>query len=530
MFCYPYLFHLHLSIQGFIFSDGELFDLDMDHDIRDHNIDQNDGNNEKKNQDFRTNMKKAFTYLHDTIANEVLKAIAKDMCIDENWFQTNLGPTKNSSQWHVKRYVHSSFYENNDLQHKKQNKYSNLNVNTELEREILPMHTDPSLISIVIHDCPGIQPGGLGLQYLSPITDSNNSENSKITKTKKTWKNVPAHGHNVATIFIGSVLSLLTGGMYPAACHRVIEEIDKSQKITKERMAVTLFVRPYGKSMLQVPPSPKLLVKHENGDTSKIEYRVKVKQMTFDAWNAKVARNYMKKKNKNTNNEDKPMNEKSSSSSMRDFEYFRDEHTELSIITASPPLTGREKYLGGELGNNNIIYTIPGHAKRVLAIDPISRTIKPVGPEICGEFKWLRAVKIPSTGVIYGIPCHANCILKIIPEKAHVSTFGSEIIGKETNQLWKWHGGVLSPDDGCKFLYKQIYISVYQWLHIQGTKTSKIFILILLLLGIYCIPQFAEKVLKIDPNNNDEVSLIGPRLSGRNKWYGGLLGKSDGAM
>ena len=48
--------------------------------------------------------------------------------------------------------------------------------------------------------------------------------------------------------------------------------------------------------------------------------------------------------------------------------------------------------------------------------------------------------------------------------------------------------------------------------------------------GVYCIPQFAEQVLKIDPNNNDSLSLIGPRLPGRNKWYGGLLGRSDGAM
>jgi len=50
------------------------------------------------------------------------------------------------------------------------------------------------------------------------------------------------------------------------------------------------------------------------------------------------------------------------------------------------------------------------------------------------------------------------------------------------------------------------------------------------LTGIYCIPQFAERVLKIDPSKDDEVSLIGPKWKGRNKWYGGLLGSSDGAM
>ena len=35
---------------------------------------------------------------------------------------------------------------------------------------------------------------------------------------------------------------------------------------------------------------------------------------------------------------------------------------------------------------------------------------------------------------------------------------------------------------------------------------------------IYCIPQSATRVLRIDPKT-DECELIGPELPGRCKWY-----------
>jgi hypothetical protein len=48
-----------------------------------------------------------------------------------------------------------------------------------------------------------------------------------------------------------------------------------------------LFVRPAGTALLQIPPSPKL-----EGISLK-------RQITFDTWNARVARNYQKDKQKN---------------------------------------------------------------------------------------------------------------------------------------------------------------------------------------------------------------------------------------
>lgn len=81
---------------------------------------------------------------------------------------------------------------------------------------------------------------------------------------------------------------------------------------------------------------------------------------------------------------------------------------------------------------------------------------------------------------MYGIPCHAETILKITPT-GEVTTFGGPFPGE-----WKWHGAVTGPDG-----------------------------------NIYCIPQMAEQVLKIDVKTQ-ECTLMEERFPGKNKWYGAL--------
>jgi len=156
------------------------------------------------------------------------------------------------------------------------------------------------------------------------------------------------------------------------------------------------------------------------------------------------------------------------------------------VILDSPPIMGQEKYLGGVLGSDGKVYGIPGHAKRVLKIDPDSDEVSFIGDEYRGKYKWLRGV-LASDGCVYGIPCHADRVLKIDPKTQEVTTFGGPFPGN-----WKWHGGVLAAD-GC----------------------------------IYAIPQMAEQVLKINVAEQ-ECTLIGDKFPGRNKWYGGLLSPIDG--
>lgn len=201
--------------EGFIFSDGELL-----------NVSLNEGGEQNDIKDelyFQKTMEKMFDFLHETVAAQTLRAIERRMDIAEegssfankNWLENNFGPTTSSCQWHVKRYI--------QLHDERQSASAEENEERENNgSEILPMHTDPSLISVIIHDRPGLNQGGFGLQVLTKVEnrEANNTEKEKsdsssmktIAKPKNntTWDDVPFHGHHVATILVGSVLSLIT--------------------------------------------------------------------------------------------------------------------------------------------------------------------------------------------------------------------------------------------------------------------------------------------------------------------------------
>lgn len=199
------------------------------------------------------------------IADQTLGAIERQLGIPPGWFQETLGPTMTSSQFHVKRYVVPNFPDGND------------GMGDDLSSEpriLLPMHTDPSLISVIVHDAKGRNPSARGLQYFSPI--------------EKVWLPVPFHGHGVAVLFVGSVLSYITGNMFPSIKHRVIYQDDDSHFSSNERVAATLFVRPQLSATLHVPPSNQL---------SESAARKKP-PVIFSTWISRVSRNYSKKANK----------------------------------------------------------------------------------------------------------------------------------------------------------------------------------------------------------------------------------------
>ena len=451
--------------------------------------------------------------MYNSIANHVLKSIAKRLKLSsEDWFQETYGPMHTSSQWHMKRYVEPNHPSLTAVHHKDTNE----DQNSDEVIEWLPAHTDPSLISVVIQDAPGIQRGhAMGLQYQTVLDMKKDQEpkcdNDTATKKGKVkvWKEVNAHGHGVATVFVGSVLSYITGGQYHAAKHRVIYRSQYSN-----RVAATLFVRPQPTSLLQVPPT-----------ISFQSVRIR-RNCQFKDWLARVSRNYSKAKNnqkhdnnKQINNNISPQNKSnqnnqtqhesktSSNEQLNDQHkkdivinptHWEDEFTELTLV---PAVKGQEKYLGGEQSSfNHHIYTVPGHASRVLEMDITKNpvVVKPIGPAFPGQFKWLRGVSLDN-GVMYAIPCHSHGMLKIDSRTNTVSL----ISWKEDQEgapscphdlKWKYHGAVLSPHNGC----------------------------------IYCIPQAAEYVMKLDPKI-DQVTFVGPALPGKNKWYGGVLG-TDGAI
>lgn len=277
------------------------------------------------NSELLSDLSKMYWSLHG-IADRVLLAIEAQLELDEEksatsvesgnqgigWFQRHLGPTDTASQWHMKRFVIEE-EKTNDASVENEQSASTLRTETG-ERITLPMHTDPSLISIVIHDeqhDEGSQesadlstyeaPGALGLQYFHP--------------KEKTWKEPEAHGHLVATVFVGSVLAHLTCGKYPAAKHRVVETTKPQgeENDAKKRMAATLFVRPQPSALLQVPlPSPWLLqqiekeqkeIENDGESTTKKKSKRSVTKppITFDAWLKRVAKNYEKQKKRQSN-------------------------------------------------------------------------------------------------------------------------------------------------------------------------------------------------------------------------------------
>ena len=173
-------------------------------------------------------------------------------------------------------------------------------------------------------------------------------------------------------------------------------------------------------------------------------------------------------------------------------------------------LQGQTLYLGAEISTTDgCMYCIPGHAERVLKIEPQSNQAILVGPKFVGrKYKWLRGVE--RNGVIYGLPCHADTVLKIDVPNRHISelpiqyeAFFGDGVDKnvqagqiERHREWKYHGGNISPIDGC----------------------------------IYTIPQSAQYVLRIDPNTDTCQLVPGPKLDRKYQFYGGVVGHADGAI
>ena len=216
--------------RGFIFSNGEFFGLES-------------------KPEFENDMQQLFHFCHDIVATGVLRAIERRLELPDDYFDNELGPTANSSQWHLKQY--------------------HVNEPIDATEVLLPTHTDPSLISVVIIDSPGVNKGGKGLEVYK----------------KGKWTEVSHHGHDIAIIFVGSVLSYLTKQqVFSAIKHRVVNDSDGH---VNERMACTLFVRPCPDAQMKTLPS-KYIHQHKSSK----------QPPSFETWNRRVAKNYMKQQKK----------------------------------------------------------------------------------------------------------------------------------------------------------------------------------------------------------------------------------------
>jgi hypothetical protein len=196
---------------------------------------------------------------------------------------------------------------------------------------------------------------------------------------------------------------------------------------------------------------------------------------------------------------------------------------------------GQSLYLGGEEAPNGKIYCIPGHATRVLCLDPRNDTVTCIGKDdLEGKFKWLRGVRVGN--IIYGLPCHADSVLRIDTSTDTVTVLpipyqdfypSAEQAQEQRNMEWKYHGGtsfhttnaiyavpqsawhVLKiQNDVCSFLTHDAFPQRYKWYGgiISGG-------------ALYGIPHNASAVLRID-GDTETVSLHGSFTDGNHKWHG----------
>mmetsp|Transcript_11912 Transcript_11912/g.17189 ORF Transcript_11912/g.17189 Transcript_11912/m.17189 type:complete len:190 (-) Transcript_11912:254-823(-) len=134
----------------------------------------------------------------DGFALQCLISIEKRLELPQGYFLQAFGQGDTSlmkySQWHIKRY--SNITTEAHVTHSE-----TLIAEEENSMLLLPVHTDPSLLSIIVHDAPGICNGGWGLEY---ATKPRQQDEQASSSTLPIWKEIPSHGHGIATVMIGS--------------------------------------------------------------------------------------------------------------------------------------------------------------------------------------------------------------------------------------------------------------------------------------------------------------------------------------
>jgi hypothetical protein len=57
------------------------------------------------------------------------------------------------------------------------------------------------------------------------------------------------------------------------------------------------------------------------------------------------------------------------------------------VMMPGEPLAGQDKYLGGALGPDGLVYGIPGSVRKVLKVVPSTGEVTYFGPDLPGKFK-----------------------------------------------------------------------------------------------------------------------------------------------
>lgn len=208
---------------------------------------------------------------------------------------------------------------------------------------------------------------------------------------------------------------------------------------------------------------------------------------------------------------------------------------------------GGDKWKGGVLAQNSMIYCIPYCARRVLRIDPWRHRTVVVGDNLGDVYgKWSCGI-LARNGSIYCLPGKARRVLRINPGLEGEEEDTTEFIGDDMGSEYKYHAGVLGEDgmiygipvQGFKVLCihpetgtttligeelgfsRSHFGTMYMWSSVVLGRNSK----------IYGIPNGANQVLELDPKTQS-TTLIGHFVFGPDSgcWYCGGVCAENGKI
>ena len=158
-------------------------------------------------------------------------------------------------------------------------------------------------------------------------------------------------------------------------------------------------------------------------------------------------------------------------------------------------LEGVNAWGGSLAAPNGSVYAIPCWAGRVSKFNPVDKSVTEIGPDFGGgQGKW-RQGAINDRGVIYCVPYDSyRGILKIDTNTDTVTELDVNLLPEQgDDNMWASCAAAL---DGC----------------------------------IYFMPADANRIMKLDSNNNDAMSSVGDNLGDEHYKYSGTVVGIDGCV
>ncbi|EGD82196.1 hypothetical protein PTSG_02868 [Salpingoeca rosetta] len=195
-----------------------------------------------------------------------------------------------------------------------------------------------------------------------------------------------------------------------------------------------------------------------------------------------------------------------------------------------------DKWLGGVLASNGLIYAAPWYSPSVLIINPSTNTVDTTTISGLGTdpAKWAGGV-MAHNGLVYMFPSNRQSMLIIDPDTNAVDITSIHSLGSTSN---KWYSGVVASN---QLIFGIPLYATYVLIIDPKTSTADITTMAGLSSGthkwyggvqadndlIYCIPVKASSVLIINPGSlTMDLTTISDLSSTGSKWYGGVLAEN----